>query len=51
MAAPAVPSDAVPAPTFADASRLFRAGRYAAAYGRFVTMANEGDMHAARVAL
>ena len=44
-------SEVVPAPTFAEASRLFRAGRYAAAYGRFVTMANEGDMHAARVAL
>jgi hypothetical protein len=42
---------AVPAPTFAEAGRLFRAGRHAAAYGRFVTLANEGDMHAARVAL
>ncbi len=42
---------AVAAPTFAEASRLFRSGRHAAAYGRFVTLANEGDMHAARVAL
>ncbi|HEX2540747.1 MAG TPA: hypothetical protein VHM00_06655 [Caldimonas sp.] len=41
----------MPAPTFAEAGRLFRAGRHAAAYGRFVTLANEGDMHAARVAL
>ena len=45
------PSGAVAAPTFAEASLLFRDGRHAAAYGRFVTMANEGDMHAARVAL
>ncbi|MEP7302435.1 MAG: hypothetical protein ABI699_12980 [Caldimonas sp.] len=40
-----------PAPTFVEASRLFRGGRHAAAYGRFVQLANEGDREAARIVL
>ena len=36
---------------FAEASQLFRAGRHAAAYGRFVRLANEGDREAASIAL
>jgi hypothetical protein len=36
---------------FAEASQLFRAGRHAAAYGRFVRLANEGDREAATIAL
>jgi len=42
---------APPATSFAEASGLFRSGRHAAAYARFVVLANEGDMQAARVAL
>ena len=42
---------APPPTSFAEASALYRAGRHAAAYARFVTLANEGDMQAARVAL
>jgi hypothetical protein len=38
-------------PTFADAARSLRAGRFAEAYGRFVTLADEGDVDAARIAL
>jgi hypothetical protein len=53
----AAPSDraALPhtefAPTFADAAASLRHGRYADAYGRFVRLADEGDIDAARVAL
>ena len=39
------------APTFADAAELLRAGRSAEAYGRFVTLADEGNVDAARIAL
>jgi hypothetical protein len=39
------------APTFADAVAALRGGRFADAYGRFVTLANEGDMDAGRIAL
>jgi hypothetical protein len=39
------------APTFADAAESLRNGRYADAYGRFVRLADEGDIDAARVAL
>ena len=42
---------APPPTSFAEASALFRSGRHAAAYARFVVLANEGDMHAARIAL
>jgi hypothetical protein len=38
-------------PTFADAARSLRAGRFAEAYGRFVTLADEGDADAGRIAL
>ncbi|MEO5882267.1 MAG: hypothetical protein ABIQ06_07610 [Caldimonas sp.] len=48
----AAPGTAVAPPTsLAEASQLFRTGRHAAAYGRFVRLANEGDREAARVAL
>ncbi len=53
-AAPSRATDVVagpPATSFAEASQLLRAGRHAAAYGRFVRLANEGDREAARVAL
>jgi hypothetical protein len=40
-----------PAARFAEGSRLLRAGRHAAAYGRFVALANEGDREAAGIAL
>ena len=39
------------APTFADAAASLRSGRYADAYGRFVALAEEGDVDAARIAL
>ena len=39
------------APTFADAAEALRAGRHAEAYGRFVALADEGDVDAARIAL
>lgn len=42
---------ASPAARFAEASRLLRAGRHAAAYGRFVALANDGDREAASIAL
>jgi hypothetical protein len=51
------PSDRPPttrsefAPTFADAAESLRTGRYADAYGRFVRLADEGDIEAARIAL
>ena len=38
-------------PTFADAAKSLRAGRFAEAYGRFVTLADEGDADAGRIAL
>jgi hypothetical protein len=38
-------------PTFADAAESLRIGRYAEAYGRFVRLADEGDVDAARIAL
>jgi hypothetical protein len=47
---PAMPRTAF-APTFATAAESLRAGRYAEAYGRFVTLADEGDVDAARIAL
>ena len=39
------------APTFADAAESLRTGRYAEAYGRFVALADNGDIDAARIAL
>ena len=39
------------APTFADAAASLRAGRHADAYGRFVTLADDGDVDAACIAL
>jgi len=36
---------------YADAARLLRAQRYAAAYGRFVRLADEGHAASARLAL
>lgn len=39
------------APTFADAAASLRTGRYADAYGRFVALADEGDVDAGRIAL
>jgi hypothetical protein len=39
------------APTFDDAARALRAGRHAEAYGRFVSLADEGDTDAAQIAL
>jgi hypothetical protein len=39
------------APTFADAAESLRSGRYADAYGRFVRLADEGEVDAARMAL
>jgi hypothetical protein len=36
---------------FRDAMRLHRIGRWSAAYGRFVALADEGHVPAARVAL
>ena len=38
-------------PTFAGAAESLRAGRHAEAYGRFVALADEGDVNAARIAL
>ena len=38
-------------PTFAGAAESLRTGRYAEAYGRFVALADEGDVDAARIAL
>jgi hypothetical protein len=38
-------------PTFADAAESLRAGRFADAYGRFVTLADDGDADAGRIAL
>ena len=51
IAAPAYPAGVAPRTSFAEASALFRSGRYPAAYGHFVRLANEGDRAAARVAL
>jgi hypothetical protein len=39
------------APTFADAAEALRTGRHAEAYGRFVALADEGDVDAGRIAL
>jgi len=39
------------APTFAAAAESLRTGRHAEAYGRFVTLAEEGDADAGRIAL
>jgi hypothetical protein len=39
------------APTFSAAAESLRAGRHAEAYGRFVVLADEGDVDAARIAL
>jgi hypothetical protein len=39
------------APTFAEAAQALRLGRHAEAYGRFVTLADEGDIDAGRIAL
>ncbi len=39
------------APTFAEAAESLRNGRYADAYGRFVRLADEGDIDAGRMAL
>ncbi|HEY8359055.1 MAG TPA: hypothetical protein VIL30_16485 [Ramlibacter sp.] len=36
---------------FAEALRLYRGGRWAAAYGRFVELADGGDMPSSRIAL
>ena len=36
---------------FAQALRLYRSGRWSAAYGRFVVLADRGDVPAARIAL
>ncbi|MCE9660071.1 MAG: hypothetical protein K8R60_16030 [Burkholderiales bacterium] len=44
-------SPLAPATSFAEASQLFRAGRHAAAYGRFARLANEGNREAAGIAL
>lgn len=40
-----------PNPVYAAATRLFHERRYAAAYGRFVRLADAGDANAARIAL
>jgi hypothetical protein len=39
------------APTFADAAAALKAARFAQAYGQFVSMADDGDVDAARMAL
>lgn len=39
------------APTFADAAESLRARRFAEAYGRFVALADEGNVDAGRIAL
>jgi hypothetical protein len=39
------------APTFDDAAASLRAGRFAEAYGRFVALADEGNVDAGRIAL
>jgi hypothetical protein len=46
----AIPHEAF-VPTFADAAESLRIGRYAEAYGRFVRLADEGNVEAARIAL
>lgn len=38
-------------PLFTEAMRLYRDGRFAAAYGRFIQLADAGDPDAARIAL
>ena len=48
---PRRPPHAAFAPTFADAAGLLRVGRHAEAYGRFVALADDGDVDAARFAL
>ena len=47
---PALPGVEI-APTFASAAESLRTGRYADAYGRFVQLADEGDIDAGRIAL
>jgi hypothetical protein len=39
------------APTFAEAAESMRTGRFAEAYGRFVALADEGNVDAGRIAL
>ena len=39
------------APTFDEAAASLRAGRYPEAYGRFVALADEGDVDAGQIAL
>jgi hypothetical protein len=36
---------------FAEAMHLYKGGRWSAAYGRFMTLADRGDARAARIAL
>jgi hypothetical protein len=36
---------------FAEAVRLYRSGRWSAAYGRFVALADKGDVASSRIAL
>ena len=46
-----VPAVAGPPDPFQEAARLYQQGRWSAAYGRFIRLANEGDRDAARIAL
>jgi hypothetical protein len=42
---------AAPDPTFTEAVHEYRAGRWSSAFGRFITLANDGNVEAARIAL
>jgi hypothetical protein len=42
---------AAPDPTFTEAVQEYRAGRWSSAFGRFITLANDGNVEAARIAL
>ncbi|MGZ8407108.1 MAG: hypothetical protein ACXWVJ_03675 [Caulobacteraceae bacterium] len=42
---------AAPDPAYAEAMQEYRAGRWSSAFGRFITLANDGNVEAARIAL
>lgn len=42
---------AAPDPGYAEALQEYRAGRWSSAFGRFITLANDGNVEAARIAL
>lgn len=42
---------AAPDPAYAEAVQEYRAGRWSSAFGRFITLANDGNVESARFAL